>query len=124
MKYTLLVIGILFFLFSFIPLAQGLSFGLSPAGGKVTSTTKGNVTCTGGTGPVTNRPAGSSPPASYFYPAGGGGSTGGSKSAPRNNDWVVTLYSGFYSFSDCYTQVGPYRIPYPVYKIKLFGKSN
>ncbi len=125
MKYLLLSISILL-LFSFsIPTVYGVAgfeFIKKGAGGKVTSTTGGNVICDGGTGPVSHKPAGSSPSQSYFYPSGGG--TSGSKTAPSNQKWVLALYNGFYSFGDCYTQDGPFRIPYPVYRVRIWGLSR
>lgn len=117
MKYILLTISVFLFIsFFFIDYAQALTI-IPPYGGRVTSTTKGSVICQGGTGPVTQNSAGSSPQGSYFYPAG-------SKPAPQPNKWVLGLYSTVPSFSDCYTQVGPYRIPYPVLRVKLYGISN
>jgi hypothetical protein len=88
-----------------------------PYGGRVTTTTKGSVICQGGTGPVTQKSAGSSPQGDYFYPAG-------KKAAPQANKWVLGLYSSVPSFTDCYTQVGPYRIPYEVFRVQLYGISK
>jgi hypothetical protein len=119
MKYLLLTISVFLLLCAF-GIQHAFAVGLSvrpPFGGRITTTTKGNVICQGGTGPVTQKSSGSSPQGDYFYPVG-------KRAAPQANKWALGLYSTIPSFTDCYTQVGPYRIPYEVFRVQLYGTSK
>ncbi len=89
---------------------------LRPYGGNVTSTNISNVICTAGVGPVTQRSAGTSPTTPYFYQYG-------STQTPTSSKWVLGLYTPVTSFTDCYTPYGPYRVPYPVFRVKLWGTN-
>lgn len=88
-----------------------------PFGGLVTSKTLGTVVCTGGTGPVTQKPAGSSPATSYNFPYG-------KTTPPKVGSWVLGMYGSVSDVSTCYTQAGPYRVPYTTNRVVLWGVSR
>lgn len=89
----------------------------NPFGGQILITgPQGNFICTGGTGPVTQRSVGKAPASYYFYKAG--------TSQPKAKDWVLGLYDTVPNISNCYYQMGPYRVPGSVYNVTLFGKSK
>jgi hypothetical protein len=120
MKYFLSIsfMVIIFFMMLFVAQkVQAFALLIPPHGGNITSTTYADVTCTGGTGPVSQRSAGSSPSSYYVYPFG-------STPPPQTNKWVLGLYNRVPSFTDCWRQVGPYRYPFQVYKVKLWGTSG
>jgi len=123
MKY--LFAGVLIFLvfLAYTDAKPALALGFSglglnrPFGGLVTTTTLGSVICTGGTGPVTIDPAGSSLYGSYFFPFG-------TTPQPSSGKWVLGLYSSIPDLTACYTQAGPYRIPYTTQRATLWGVSQ
>jgi hypothetical protein len=119
-KWTLvfcaLLISIGFFILPYI--TNGAGFDTStyrPFGGRITSTTMGNVTCPG-TGPITIQPVGKSISGPHWAMPGKGGSI-------SSGAWVLGLHSVSMDTS-CQEVDGPITRPYPAYKWFIYGTSR
>lgn len=89
----------------------------TPFGGKITSTSKGNVTCTGGTGPISLQSANTSGNGKEYIALSSGNKT---SNQVRNNAYILGNHQ-MTSANYCYTQVGPYRIPYTITPTNFYG---
>jgi hypothetical protein len=83
-------------------------------GGKVQSTQITDVDCYGaGTGPLIISMVSGIP----LYATS-------ILNAPRVGDWILGTTSVIPSFGTCYTQVGPYQVPFPVRTTSHYGVSS
>lgn len=92
----------------------------TPFGGRVVSTVVPDVTCAGGTGPITIIPSRPTyPPAAYYIPAG----TRTGRSV-KTSSWILGYYSITPNETYCQIETPAGPAPFPVLVIKLYGASK
>ncbi len=115
MKYTAILTVALFTVLLFAYADNALAVG-KDFGGKISSTTFANVTCTGGTGPTTIKPVGAAATQYYFFPISTKGGT------PQSSKMFLGKYSG--ESSNCIQKNGIEEHIFPTINVTLYGISK
>lgn len=97
--------------------ADAVAVLTKPFGGLITTTQMGNIICRSGIGPVAQKSAGRSPTFPYVYQYG-------KQTPPSAGKYVLGNYSTVSDYTSCYTQIGPYQIPYKANRVTLYGTSK